>query len=163
MTVHAEKRVIAHRPEDLFHLVGDVARYPEFLPWCLAARIRSKDDTKMVADLIIGFQMFRERFTSYVTLKPEQLEIEVEYAEGPFKYLKNHWKFLPHEQGCEIDFYVDFEFRSRLLQTVIEGLFTEAVKRMVRAFETRADALYQPKLGGASSASTSDRTRSKAS
>ena len=166
MTVHAEKRVIAHRPEDLFHLVGDVARYPEFLPWCLAARIRSKDDAKMVADLIIGFQMFRERFTSYVTLKPEALEIEVEYAEGPFKYLKNHWKFLPHEQGCEIDFYVDFEFRSRLLQTVIEGLFTEAVKRMVRAFETRADALYQPKIAAtppSSPADNPDNTRSRAS
>lgn len=142
MTVHAEKRLIAHTPENLYHLVADVARYPEFLPWCMAARIRSKDDEKMIADLIIGFQMFRERFTSYVTLKPDTLSIEVEYAEGPFKYLKNSWKFLPHPDGCEIDFYVDFEFRSRLLQTVIESLFTEAVKRMVRAFETRADALY---------------------
>jgi coenzyme Q-binding protein COQ10 len=142
MTVHAEKRVIRHQPEQLFYLVAGVQHYPEFLPWCLAARIRSQDEEKLVADLIIGFQAFKERFTSYVTLDKEYLEIYVEYAEGPFKYLKNKWIFKPHPDGCEIDFYVDFEFRSRLLQTVMESLFTEAVKRMVRAFERRADDLY---------------------
>jgi coenzyme Q-binding protein COQ10 len=142
MTVHAEKRVIRHQPEQLFDLVACVQHYPEFLPWCLAARIRSLDEEKLVADLIIGFQAFKERFTSYVTLDKEHLEIYVEYAEGPFKYLKNKWIFKPHPDGCEIDFYVDFEFRSRLLQTVMESLFTEAVKRMVRAFERRADDLY---------------------
>lgn len=146
MTVHSEKRIIAHNPEDLFALVADVRRYPEFLPWCLASRIRSETEQRMVADLIIGFQMFKERFTSFVELDKDKLEIHVEYAEGPFKYLKNEWKFNPHPDGCEIDFYVDFEFRSRILQTVIESLFTEAVKRMVRAFESRADALYQRRL-----------------
>lgn len=146
MTVHSEKRVIAHSPEDLFTLVADVRKYPEFLPWCLASRIRSETEERMVADLIIGFQMFKERFTSFVDLDRDALEIHVEYAEGPFKYLKNEWKFNTHPDGCEIDFYVDFEFRSRLLQTVIESLFTEAVKRMVRAFEGRADALYQRRL-----------------
>jgi coenzyme Q-binding protein COQ10 len=95
------------------------------------------------ADLIIGFNMFRERFTSYVQLDPDTLEINVAYAEGPFKYLRNQWVFHPHPDGCEIEFYVDFEFNSRLLQSVIETLFTEAVKRMVRAFESRADALYK--------------------
>lgn len=147
MTIHSEKRIIAHRPEELFALVADVRKYPEFLPWCLAARIRSHDEDKMVADLIIGFQMFKEHFTSFVELDRDALQIHVEYAEGPFKYLKNEWIFVPHPDGCEVDFYVDFEFRSRLLQTVIENLFTEAVKRMVRAFETRADALYTKKLG----------------
>ena len=142
MTQHAERRILKHKPEHLYALVADVAKYPEFLPWCLAARIRSKDEEKLVADLIIGFQMFKERFTSHVRLDAAAMEIHVEYAEGPFKYLKNTWSFLPHEQGCEIDFYVDFEFNSRILQTVIESLFTEAVKRMVRAFETRADDLY---------------------
>lgn len=152
MTVHSEKRVIAHSPEDLFTLVADVRKYPEFLPWCLASRIRSETEERMVADLIIGFQMFKERFTSFVDLDRDALEIHVEYAEGPFKYLKNEWKFNPHPDGCEIDFYVDFEFRSRLLQTVIESLFTEAVKRMVRAFEGRADALYQRRLAASESA-----------
>lgn len=143
MTVHSEKRVLPYSPEQLYALVADVKSYPEFLPWCMAARIRHQDDYALEADLIIGFQMFRERFTSYVTLDPDDLEIKVEYAEGPFKYLTNEWRFLEHDDGCEIDFYVDFEFNSRLLQSVIETLFTEAVRRMVGAFETRADALYR--------------------
>jgi coenzyme Q-binding protein COQ10 len=146
MTTHSEQRLIAHKPEDLFELVADIRRYPEFLPWCVAARVRSQSDTEAVADLIIGFQMFREKFTSYVKMDKEQLIIEVEYAEGPFKYLKNKWRFIEDDAGCVIDFYVDFEFKSRLLQTVIESLFTEAVKRMVRAFETRANSLYQRQI-----------------
>ena len=142
MTVHAERRVIRHSPQELYDLVADVRSYPQFLPWCMAARIRHEDRHTLAADLIIGFQMFRERFTSHVDLDPEHLEIDVKYAEGPFKYLTNKWRFLPHPDGCEIDFYVDFEFNSRLLQSVIETLFTEAVRRMVKAFEDRADDLY---------------------
>lgn len=142
MTVHAERRVIRHSPQELYDLIADVRSYPQFLPWCMAARIRHEDQYVLSADLIIGFQMFRERFTSHVDLGPEQLEINVKYAEGPFKYLTNKWRFLPHPDGCEIDFYVDFEFNSRLLQSVIETLFTEAVRRMVEAFEDRADDLY---------------------
>src|SRR3546814_2770005 len=98
----------------------------------------------IVADLIIGFKMFRERFTSRVHPDAAARRIDVTYAEGPFKYLENHWVFEDHPQGCLIDFYVDFEFRSKLLQKVIEGLFHEAVRRMVRAFETRANQLYGP-------------------
>jgi coenzyme Q-binding protein COQ10 len=142
MTVHAERRVIRHSPQELYNLVADVRSYPQFLPWCMAARIRHEDRDGLAADLIIGFQMFRERFTSHVDLNPEQLEIDVKYAEGPFKYLTNKWRFLPHPEGCEIDFYVDFEFNNRLLQSVIERLFTEAVRRMVKAFEDRANDLY---------------------
>ena len=142
MTIHAEKRVVSHTPEQLYALVLDVQKYPQFLPWCLAARVKSQTESELTADLIIGFNMFRETFTSYVEFNSDKLEIDVRYAEGPFKHLTNNWKFLPHEDGCEIDFYVDFEFNSRLLQSVIEALFTEAVRRMVRAFETRADKLY---------------------
>ena len=142
MTIHAEKRVVSHTPEQLYALVLDVQKYPQFLPWCLAARVKSQTESELTADLIIGFNMFRETFTSYVEFDSDKLEIDVRYAEGPFKHLTNTWKFLPHEDGCEIDFYVDFEFNSRLLQSVIEALFTEAVRRMVRAFETRADKLY---------------------
>ena len=143
MTTHQEKRVIPHTPQNLYNLVQDVKSYPQFLPWCLAARIKSQDDDRMVADLIIGFRLYRERFTSYVNLKPDEMAILVEYAEGPFKYLKNSWVFREHPDGCEIDFYVDFEFSSQLFQSVVETLFSEAVKRMVRAFETRADTLYE--------------------
>ena len=146
MTTHAEQRLIRHSPEQLFDLVADVNSYPEFLPWCLACRIRKQTETTLVADLIIGFQVFKEQFTSHVQMDRDDFIIKVEYAEGPFKYLINRWKFSKHPDGCMIDFYVDFEFKSRLLQTVIESLFTEAVKRMVSAFETRADQLYTLKL-----------------
>ena len=142
MTTHAEKRVVPHTPDQLYALVLDVQKYPQFLPWCMAARVKSQSERELAADLIIGFNMFRETFTSYVEFDPDKLEIDVRYAEGPFKHLTNNWRFLPHEDGCEIDFYVDFEFNSRLLQSVIETLFTEAVRRMVRAFEARADVLY---------------------
>ena len=142
MPTHDERRVIGYSPEQIYALVADVERYPEFLPWCIAARIRRRDENLMVADLVIGFKMVRERFTSHVKLDPAARCIDVRYAEGPFKYLDNHWVFEDHPEGCVIDFYVDFEFRSRLLQKMMEALFHEAVRRMVRAFETRAHDLY---------------------
>jgi coenzyme Q-binding protein COQ10 len=96
----------------------------------------------VIADLVIGFKMIRERFTSEVKLYPEDKRIDVKYLEGPFKYLNNSWTFYEHDKGCKVDFYIDFEFRTRFLQRMMEPLFNEAVKRMVRAFESRADALY---------------------
>ncbi|WP_096703002.1 type II toxin-antitoxin system RatA family toxin [Magnetospirillum sp. 15-1] len=141
MPTHAEQRVLPYTPEQLFELVADVARYPEFLPWCVASRIRSRDGDVFFADLVIGFKMVRERFTSKVTLtRPDR--VDVTYTEGPFKHLNNHWNFKPHPNGTELDFYVDFEFRSKLLQTMIGALFNEAVKLMVGAFEKRAKQLY---------------------
>jgi coenzyme Q-binding protein COQ10 len=141
MPTHAEQRILPYTAEQLFDLVADVERYPEFLPWCVGARIRERRENLVVADLLIGFRMFRERFTSKVTLdRPRR--VDVAYSEGPFRYLSNHWVFEPVEGGCRIDFFVDFEFRSRVLQTLIGALFNEAVRRMVGAFETRAAALY---------------------
>lgn len=144
MPTHAERRVLPYTPQQLYELVADVERYPEFLPWCIGARVRRRESNLVVADLIIGFKMFRERFTSTVKLSPDgpAPRIDVSYADGPFKYLNNHWIFTPLPQGCEIDFFVDFEFKSRLLQRAIELLFNEAVRRMVAAFEARAAALY---------------------
>ena len=142
MPIHKEKKLLPYTPEQLYGLVIDIERYPEFLPWCLGARIKSSREDLIVADLVIGFKMFRERFTSRVSPNPREQRIDVVYAEGPFKYLENHWVFEEHPEGCLIDFYVDFEFRSKLLQKVIESLFHEAVRRMVAAFETRARALY---------------------
>jgi coenzyme Q-binding protein COQ10 len=139
---HAEKRVLPYTPKQLYDMVADIERYPEFLPWCLATRTRKREGNEILSDMVIGFKMFRERFTTRVTLHPEQNRIDVTYAEGPFKYLNNHWIFADHPKGCEIDFYVDFEFRSRLLQKAVGVLFGEAVRRMVDAFETRARALY---------------------
>lgn len=142
MPTHAEQRVLPYSPEQLYRLVADVERYPQFLPWCLAAKVRRREEKKIVADLVIGFKMVRERFTSEVDLTPTTA-IDVRYAEGPFKYLNNHWGFHPTEDGgCRIEFFVDFEFRSRMLQKIIEVLFNEAVRRMVAAFEERARDLY---------------------
>ena len=142
MPTHAEKRVLPYPPQQLYALVADIERYPDFLPWGLAARIRRREAKQVVADLVIGFRMIRERFTSKVALDPERQRIDVTYSDGPFRYLNNHWRFAPHEGGCEIDFYVDFEFRSRLLRKLMEPLFNEAVRRMVAAFEARAKDLY---------------------
>lgn len=141
MPTHAEKRVLAYTPEQLFDLVADVERYPEFLPWCVGSRIRKRQENVIHADLVIGFKMIRERFTSRVTLdRPRR--IDVAYVEGPLRHLNNHWHFEPHPRGCEIDFYVDFEFRSRMLERLIGTLFNEAFRRMVGAFESRAAVLY---------------------
>jgi coenzyme Q-binding protein COQ10 len=144
MFTHSEQRVLPYRPEQMFDLVADVERYPEFLPWCLASRIRQREDSLIVADLVIGFRMIRERFTSRVTLDRPRLRIDVAYSEGPFKYLRNHWTFHPGEggAGCRIDFHVEFEFKSALLQKLMGVVFHEAVRRMVAAFETRAKQLY---------------------
>lgn len=143
MPTHAEQRILPYTPEQLFDMVAEVERYPEFLPWCMAARVRrheSQGDV-VVADMVIGYKFFRERFTSRVELdRPRR--INVFYSEGPFKYLNNHWIFEPGESGCLIDFYIDFEFRSRLMQRAVEFVFNEAVRRMVDAFEKRAKQLY---------------------
>ncbi len=142
MPTHAEERLLPYTPEQLFDLVADIERYPEFLPWCVGARVRERTATVITADLLIGFKMVRERFTSRVVLdRPRR--IDVSYAHGPFRHLSNHWNFIAVPGGqCVIDFYVDFEFHSRMLQKIIELLFNEAVKRMVDAFEARARQLY---------------------
>lgn len=149
MKVHSERRVLPFKPEQIFALVGDVAKYPEFLPWCTGARVRERKETPtgavLVADLMIGFKMVRERFTSRVTLNRPELRIDVDYINGPFKHLKNHWTFSPSAEGmCQIDFHLEFEFSSVVLQKLIGVLFHEAVRRMVAAFEARAHQLYQP-------------------
>lgn len=148
MATHAEKRVLPYRPEQLYDLVADVEKYPEFLPWCIGARIRDRQPDVLIADLVIGFKGFRDGFTSRVTLNRPEMRIDVAYLDGPFRYLNNHWVFRElADGGCEIDFFVDFEFRSRLLQRIIGVLFNEAVRRMVDAFESRAAKIYEP-VGG---------------
>jgi len=131
----------------MYDLVADVQAYPSFLPWCSAARIRTRealaDGEVLQADLVISFKVFRERFGSRVTLKPGETCVDVEYLDGPFKHLNNHWHFTPDaDGGCEVDFFVDFEFRSSILQALIGVVFGEAMIRIVRAFETRAMELY---------------------
>ena len=143
MPTHAEVKIVPYRPEQLFDLVADVAKYPQFLPWCVGARIRSQTQAEMVADLTIGFGPFREGFTSRVVLDRPHA-VRVRYENGPFKYLKNQWTFSPDPRGCKVDFFVDFEFRSRILQAAIGVVFNEAVRLMVNAFVKRARDEYGP-------------------
>ena len=149
MPTHAEKRHLPYSTDQLYDLVADVPRYPEFLPWCVGARVTRRDGLTFFADLVVGFKLVREKFTSRVTLDPGK-RVDVAYLDGPFRYLNNHWTFnaLPGG-GTEIGFLIDFEFRSKLLQTVMGTVFNEAVRRMVGAFEKRAHELYGDTLQGA--------------
>lgn len=141
MPTHAEHKVLPYSPEQMFDLVADVGKYPTFLPWCAGARVKSHTETQLVADLTIGFGPFRESFTSRVELdRPRQ--IQVKYENGPFRYLNNQWTFEPNPKGCNVKFYVDFEFRSRMLQAAIGVVFNNAVKLMVNAFLKRAREVY---------------------
>lgn len=141
MPTHAEKRFLPFTRDQLFDLVADIERYPEFLPWCVGVRVLKREGVTATAELMVGFRMVREKFTSRVTLSPPG-RVDVVYLDGPFRYLNNHWVFEPKEGGCEIDFFIDFEFRSRILQKLMGPLFNEAVRRMVSAFEARARSLY---------------------
>jgi coenzyme Q-binding protein COQ10 len=141
MPRHTDSKVLPFTPEQLFDLVADVARYPEFLPWVIGSRVRTSSQTEMVADIVVGFKIFRESFTSKVTLQ-RPAQIHVDYINGPLKYLRNEWQFSSVDGGCRVDFLVDFEFKNRLFETMVGGLFTEAVRRMVAAFEKRAVQVY---------------------
>ncbi len=146
ITRHAERRIVRFEPQQLFGLVADVPRYPEFLPWCTAARVRRREGPGIEIDeLAIGFGPFHENFVSRVALTPDDPvgpRIATTGIEGPFKHLVSQWQFRPHAEGCEIEFSLEFEFRSLILQHTVRMLFAEAVKRMVSAFEARAAQLY---------------------
>ena len=146
MTSHSESRHLPYTADQMYDLVADVARYPEFLPWTAAARIRSRrqegDREIMEADLVVSFKVFRERFGSRVTLYPEIRRIDTEYIDGPFKHLNSRWEFSPAENGCEVHFSVDFEFKNRILQGAAGMFFTEAMHQIVAAFERRARVLH---------------------
>ena len=153
MPHHQDSRDLPYSARQMHDLVADVERYPEFLPWNSAARIRS--DTvrpdgarEIAADLVISFKVFRERFGSRVVLWPADpetgaLKIDTEYLDGPFRYMRSGWTFTDRPGGgCHVEFFVDFEFRNAILQKLIGVVFHEAMSRIVRAFEERARALY---------------------
>ncbi len=146
MPTHSETRPLPYTAQQMYDLVADVAKYPEFLPWCAAARIRrtyqAGDGKVMEADLVISFKVFRERFGSRVTLFDELKRIDTEYLDGPFKYMRSDWEFEDTEDGCNVSFHVDFEFKNAVLQGIIGVVFNEAMHRIVRAFEQRAAVLY---------------------
>lgn len=147
MPRHAETRHLPYSARQMYDLVADIERYPEFLPWCAAARIRARRQDGgrevVLADLVISFRVFRETFGSRVTLDPAALTIDTAYIDGPFRHMQSRWSFAEAEGGgCEVSFHVDFEFRNRVLQGLIGVVFNDAMQRVVRAFERRAAELY---------------------
>jgi coenzyme Q-binding protein COQ10 len=147
MPAHSETRRLPYSAEQMYDLVADVGSYPQFIPWIAAARVRSVepegDHEVMLADLVVGFRMFREQFLSKVTMWEGDRRIDTEYIEGPFRHMHSKWVFRDMEDGgCEVHFDVDFEFKNRLLQGAAGMFFKDAMQRIVRAFEARADALH---------------------
>ncbi len=150
MPKHSETRHLPYTPEQMFDMVADVKRYPEFLPWVSAMRVRQDSDTATLADMIVGFKGLRETFTSKVE-KTRPAHIHVEYIDGPLKYLHNDWKFRAEPDGCAVDFAVDFQFKNRMFEMLAGQVFGVALRRMIGAFEDRAKVLY----GSSSSSATS--------
>lgn len=149
MPTHREVKILPYTAQQMYDLVADVARYPEFLPWNSAARINSRRPIEggevLEADLVISFKVFREKFASRVTLWPGKKRIDTEYLDGPFRKMQSWWAFRDRpEGGCEVEFFVDFEFRNAILQGIIGVVFNDAMQRIVRAFERRAAVLYGP-------------------
>lgn len=140
MPRHAEQRVLPHSPESVFDVVAAVEYYPDFLPWCVAARVYNRREGEFMADLVIGFKVLRETATTRVHHERPS-RIVVDYIKGPMKYLHNEWAFTPHAEGTLVDFVIDFEFRNPLFEKIVGGLFEEAVRRMVAAFEARVETL----------------------
>ena len=138
----SETRRLPYSAEQMFDLVADVSRYAEFLPWVAATRVRSDDGAEMIADMLVGFKSLREKFTSKVTkARPER--IEVQYLDGPLRDLDNVWLFRPlGEAACEIDFSVSFSFRNALFEKLAGQYVDRAFRKMVAAFEARAEELY---------------------
>jgi coenzyme Q-binding protein COQ10 len=143
MPTHAEQRTLPYTLDQLFDLVADVERYPDFLPWCLGCHITEQlDKNSFRADLTIGYKFFRETFISEVHLTPKTA-LRVNYINGPMRNLSNKWTFIDNHDGTTtIDFFIDFEFHNRLLGAVMDMFFNEAFRRMVAAFESRAHEVY---------------------
>lgn len=130
----------------MFNLVIDIERYPEFLPWCLDCRIVNEKDGCIYANLVVGYKLFREWFLSKVYVAPDKT-INVEYVNGPLRHLTNRWKFITHVDGsCTVDFFVDFEFKNQFFEKIMGKFFHEIARRMVSAFEKRAEDLYGPAI-----------------
>jgi coenzyme Q-binding protein COQ10 len=140
-------RRVPFQPQQMFDLVADVERYPEFVPMCerLVVRRRAQSDegvTTLLADMHIGYRMIREQFTSRVMLNPMRMTIFVEYVDGPFSHLENRWQFRPDADGCAVHFAIDYAFKSRAFGLLAGAVFDAVFRRMVNAFEDRAHVIY---------------------
>lgn len=140
-------RQVAHSPERMFALVADIEKYPQFLPMCEALSVRSRKErdgvTVLVADMSVGYKAIRETFTSQVVLKADENVIDVRYLDGPFRYLQNKWNFLPaNDGGCEVHFFIEYEFKNRILGAMMGAMFDRAFRMFSGAFEKRANEIY---------------------
>ncbi len=141
-------RRVHHQAAHMFSLVADVEKYPQFLPMCEALSIRSRNErdgkTLLIADMTVGYKLIRETFTSQVLLKPDENVIDVKYIDGPFRYLDNRWTFKRVGDGseCDVEFFIDYEFKSRTLGLLMGAMFDLAFKKFTEAFEKRADQIY---------------------
>jgi coenzyme Q-binding protein COQ10 len=146
MPAHSQQQFLPYTPRQVFDLVADIERYPEFLPWCRAARILERAHGECLAELMVSFNHLSERYTSRVVFTPPtgsgEGAIEVTLVKGPFEHLVNRWKFVPENGGTQVDFFLDFKFRSRILEKLMGGFFSKATNKMVTAFRQRADTLY---------------------
>jgi len=149
MLSHIEQKTLPYSAQQMYDLVADVGVYREFLPWCVGSRVKKwEGDSVFFADLVVGYKMIRERFSSRVILDPHSHHIYIEYLRGPLKHLKNHWRFIDSpEGGCEVDFSVEFEFQNKALQGLAKMFFHEVIGRMVSAFEERARSIYASEVG----------------
>ena len=143
---HQVTRVLPYAPEQLFELVGDVERYPEFVPHLRSIRVwdlrADPQGSTLKAEALVGYAMFKERFATSVRRDRERLAIDVDLISGPFHHLKNQWRFAPHPAGTTVEFLIDFAFRSRLLDAVLATNFHRAVEKIIACFDARAQALY---------------------
>jgi coenzyme Q-binding protein COQ10 len=153
MPQFTDKRRVRHAAADMFNLVADVERYPEFVPLCRALKVRRRIPEPegveiMIADMTVAYKLVRETFTSRVTLDHPNLQILVEYLEGPFSHLENRWTFHPvAERVCDVEFFISYEFKSRMLGALMGTMFDVAFRRFAHAFEQRADKVYRPISG----------------
>ena len=141
MPTHTDSQLLSYTPQQLFDLVADVARYPEFLPWCKAARVLERKEDGFLGELVIHYKGLGESYTSQVTLTPHTA-IDVVMVRGPFEYLTNYWRFTPEGKGTRVDFDLDFKFRSKMLEMMMGGFFLKASEKMMEAFKSRAAVLY---------------------
>ena len=141
MISHRETRIVPYPAELMYAVVSDVEKYPEFLPWVVALRVLSRDENRLTAEMAVGYGALCERYTSDVVLDPAALRVDVTQTKGPFKTLENHWRFTPSGEGCEIEFSILFEFRSRLLHSVAGAKFEKVMLKLADAFEARAKSI----------------------
>ncbi|MGU3493183.1 type II toxin-antitoxin system RatA family toxin [Xanthobacteraceae bacterium A53D] len=149
MPSFSNTRVVNHAPADMFALVGDVEKYPEFVPLCQALTVRRRSQSgegveMLVADMTVAYKLIRETFTSRVSLDGPRRVIHVEYLDGPFSRLDNRWEFISADEGrkCEVRFHISYEFRSRTLGLLMGAMFDAAFRRFADAFEKRADEVF---------------------